>query len=78
MGYVAAGRRSAQTRPRGQTVSRSGDTVTLDLICRADGVMLVVPAQARRRALTIGGVTHRLPAADSIFVQHADCGHARK
>jgi hypothetical protein len=76
-GYVAPAGAAHNPAP-GAAVSRSGETVTLDLSAAADGVMLVVPAQAKLQALTIGGVT--TPVSErriSIICDTPDCGHAR-
>jgi hypothetical protein len=56
MGYVApAG--PAQYPPPQAAVAREGDTVTLDLKTQSDAVMLVVPAEAMLRSVTINGVS---------------------
>jgi hypothetical protein len=56
MGYVAAAG-PARYAPPGASVSRDGDTVTLDLKTQGDGVTLMVPAEAKLRSAQIGGVT---------------------
>jgi hypothetical protein len=56
MGYAApAG--TAKYAPPSATVTRQGDIVTLDIEAQGDGIMLEVPAAARLRAATVGGVT---------------------
>jgi hypothetical protein len=55
-GYAApAG--TAKYAPPSAIVTRQGDIVTLDIEANGDGVMLEVPAAARLRAATVGGVT---------------------
>ncbi|HWX89830.1 MAG TPA: hypothetical protein VNY75_05955, partial [Rhizomicrobium sp.] len=77
MGYVAPAGLARNPAP-GAAVSRSGDTVTLDLNATADGVMLVVPVEAKLQALTIGGVTTRVSERRvSIICGTPDCAHAR-
>jgi hypothetical protein len=59
------------------TISRDGDTVSLNLKAQGDGAMLIVPAEAKLRAVTIGGVT--TPASGqriSIVCGTPDCGSA--
>ncbi len=59
-------------------VSRSGDTVTLDLKAAGDSVMLAVPAEAKLQALTLAGVT--TPASGQrvvIICSTPDCSNAR-
>jgi hypothetical protein len=77
MGYVApAG--PARYAPPSVSVSRDGDTVTLDLNTQGDGVTLMVPAEAKLRAVTIGDVT--TPAYErriSIVCGTPDCATAR-
>jgi hypothetical protein len=59
------------------TVSRDGDTVSLDLKAQGDGAMLVVPAEAKLRAVTIGGITTRTSGQRiSIVCGTPDCGSA--
>jgi hypothetical protein len=77
MGYVAPAGRARNPAPAA-SVSRSGDTVSLDLKTQGDGVMLIVPAEAKLRAVTIGGVT--APASGqrmSIVCGTPDCASAR-
>jgi hypothetical protein len=75
-GYVAPAGAARNPVP-GATVSRRGDQVTLDVNADADGIMLVVPAQARLQALDIGGIS--TPASGqrlSIICGTPDCAHA--
>jgi hypothetical protein len=77
MGYVAPAGLARNPAP-GAAVSRSGNTVTLDLSATADGVMLVVPADAKLQALTIGNVTTQVSERRvSIVCGTPDCAHAR-
>ena len=55
-GYVAPAGAARHPAPSAH-VTRLGDIVTLDLEAQGDGVMLDVPAAARLRAATVGGVT---------------------
>jgi hypothetical protein len=57
-GYVAPAGPARHPGPVA-SVSRSGDTVSLDLKTEGDGVALVVPAEAQLRAVTLGGITTR-------------------
>jgi hypothetical protein len=56
MGYVAPAGSARHAAPAA-SVSRNGDTVSLELKTQGDRVMLIVPAEAKLRAVTIGGVT---------------------
>jgi hypothetical protein len=56
MGYAAPAGMAKYTPPSAM-VTRQGDIVTLDIQAQGDGVMLEVPAAARLRAATVGGVT---------------------
>ena len=56
MGYVAPAGAARNPAPSAR-VTRLGDIVTLDIQAEGDGVVLEVPAQARLRAATLGGVT---------------------
>jgi hypothetical protein len=77
MGYTApAG--PARYAPPSASVSRDGDAVTLDLKTQGDGVTLMVPAEAKLRAVTIGDVT--MPAYGqriSIVCGTPDCAASR-
>jgi hypothetical protein len=55
-GYAAPAGAARYPAPTA-TVARSGDTVTLDLAVEGDGISLVVPAKAKLRAATVGGIT---------------------
>ena len=55
-GYVASAGAARYPAPLAR-VTRLGDIVTLDIQAEGDGVMLDVPAEARLRAATAGGVT---------------------
>jgi hypothetical protein len=54
-GYVASAGKSRHPTPQA-SVMRSGDTVTLELKADGDGVGLSVPAKARLRTATVGGL----------------------
>ena len=76
-GYVApAG--PARYAPPLASVSRDGDTVTLDLKAQGDGVALMVPAEAKLRSVRIGDVTW--PASGrriSVVCGTPDCATTR-
>jgi hypothetical protein len=76
-GYVAPAGPARHTAPTA-TVSRSGDTVSLALNAQGDRVMLIVPAEAKLRAVSIGGVT--TPASGqrmSVVCGTPDCATAQ-
>jgi hypothetical protein len=54
--YVAPAGAAHHAAPRA-TVTRTGDTVTLDLAAEGEGINLMIPAKAKLRAVTIGKVT---------------------
>jgi hypothetical protein len=54
-GYVASAGKARHPAPQAG-VTRSGDTVTLELKADGDGVGLSVPAKARLRAATVDGL----------------------
>ena len=59
-------------------VTRLGDLVTIDLKAEGDGVMLEVPAAARLRAVTVGGVTiAQNEQRTSIVCGTPDCATSR-
>ena len=76
-GYLAPAGAARNPAPQA-TVSRSGDTVTLDLKADGDGVYLIVPAKAQLRAATVGGVVTSV-AGKSLFIACGtpDCGRTR-
>ncbi|HVV26960.1 MAG TPA: M20/M25/M40 family metallo-hydrolase [Rhizomicrobium sp.] len=76
-GYVApAG--PARLAPPSALASRKGDDVTLDLNAPGPGVIVEVPAQAKLRSLTIGGLTTPAPEGRvSIVCGTPDCGSTR-
>jgi len=77
MAYVAPAGRARHPAPQA-TVTRSGDTVTLDLATDGDGVSLQVPAKAKLRAVTVGGITTPAPERTfSITCGTPDCAKAR-
>jgi hypothetical protein len=68
----------ARYAPPAASVSRDGDSVTLDLKAEGEGVALMVPAAAKLRAVTIGDVT--IPAYErriSIACGTPDCTTGR-
>jgi hypothetical protein len=54
-GYIAPAGRARNAAPTA-SVSRRGDAVSLDVSAGGDGVILIVPREAKLRAATIGGV----------------------
>jgi hypothetical protein len=76
-GYVApAG--PAQYLPPQAVVVRDGDTVTLELKTQSEAVMLVVPAEAMLRSVTIQGVTAAAGGQRmTIVCSTPDCARAR-
>ena len=59
-------------------VTRTGDTVTLDLAAEGEGVSLQVPEKAKLRAVTVGGITTPAPQKTlSITCSTPDCAKAR-
>ena len=59
-------------------VSRNGGSVTLDLKTGSDAVMLVVPAQAQLRSVTIAGATIQASEGRvTILCGTPDCATAR-
>lgn len=71
--YAAPAGPARHPAPR-VAVSRNGDTVTLDLAADGEGIGLLVPAKARLRAVTIGGVTTPVPGRGlSITCGTPDC-----
>ena len=76
-GYAApAG--AAQFPAPSAAVSRSGDTVTLNLNAAGDGVVLVVPKDAGLKAVKLGGVTTQAYGRRvAIACATPDCGSAQ-
>ena len=77
MGYVAPAGPARHAVPAA-SVSRDGDTVTLDLKTEGEGVALMVPAEAKLRSAHIGGVT--MPGYEqrmSVVCGTQDCASAR-
>jgi len=71
--YVAPAGAARLPAPR-TTVTRNGDTVTLDLAAEGEGINLMVPAKAKLRAVTIGGVATPIAGgALSITCGTPDC-----
>jgi hypothetical protein len=76
-GYIAPAGAARHPGPAA-SVSRSGDIVSLDLKAQGDGVALLVPEEARLRAITIGGVTTPVSGRRiSIFCGTPDCATAQ-
>ncbi|HKU66132.1 MAG TPA: M20/M25/M40 family metallo-hydrolase [Rhizomicrobium sp.] len=76
-GYVAPAGVARYPAPSA-SVTRLGDIVTLDLKAEGDGVVLDVPADAKLRAATVGGITvleHEKRTA--IVCSTPDCGSVR-
>ncbi|HJT42644.1 MAG TPA: M20/M25/M40 family metallo-hydrolase [Rhizomicrobium sp.] len=80
-GYVAPAGPARYPAPAA-VAQRSGDSVTLDVKSQADGIVLLVPAQARLQSLTLKGVT--VPAfgqapgrRTAILCSTPDCATAR-
>jgi len=77
VGYVAPAGAARYPAPSA-VVTRLGDIVTLDIKAEGDGVMLDVPAEARLRAATVGGVTiDGNEKRVSIICGTPDCASAR-
>jgi len=77
IGYAAPAGRARHRAPQA-TVTRTGDTVTLDLAAEGQGVSLQVPAKAKLRAVTVGGITTPAPEKNlSITCSTPDCAKAQ-
>jgi hypothetical protein len=76
-GYVAPAGMPHHPVPRA-SVARNGDSVTLDVAAQGDGISLVVPAKAKLRAVTVGGITTS-GLQGPLFINCAtpDCAHTR-
>jgi len=77
MGYAAPAGPARHPAPQA-SVTRSGDTVTLELATEGQSVSLQFPEKARLRAVTIGGMT--IPAPEktlSITCGTPDCARTR-
>jgi hypothetical protein len=76
-GYVATAGSAQYPAPQAAT-AREGDTVTLDLKTQSDAVMLVVPAEAALKSVTINGVTAAAGGQRTTIVcSTPDCAKAR-
>ena len=77
-GGYAARAGAARYRVPQATVGRNGDTVTLDLAAEGDGITLMIPAKAKLRAVTVGGIsTSGLQGPVFISCATPDCGRTR-
>ena len=76
-GYVASAGTARHEAPRA-IVARSGGRVNLELKADGDGVSLIVPANAKARAVSVGGVVTQLsPGPVSITCGTPDCAATR-
>jgi hypothetical protein len=76
-GYVAPAGAARHPVPQAAVV-RNGNSVTLDLKAEGDGVILILPATAKLRRATVGGLAMPVKQGTrSVTCATPDCAHAR-